>query len=111
MKRELRGAREPDGLLSPDGSRAAEHDCGADAGTATMWLIRNRRPGGMMGQRSRRKHSEHDETTPVPEPAEVVSERDHHDPDDTTITSPVDFYEAVRNRPDIREILSRLARS
>jgi hypothetical protein len=37
--------------------------------------------------------------------------RVERDSDGDVISSPVEFYAAIRNRPDIKEILSRLARS
>jgi len=66
-----------------------------------------------MAQRSRQDSYTPDDESDLPERSEGVPQEDgaeqHHEAG--VVSSPIDFYEAVRNRPDIKEILTRLARS
>jgi hypothetical protein len=66
-----------------------------------------------MAQRPKQQSSEHDRASaPATPPDEAPSGADDKERQgDGVISSPIEFYESIRNRPDIREILSRLAQS
>jgi hypothetical protein len=68
---------------------------------------------GFVAQRFQHQPQEPEDALCQPDRVAGVSQEVAEDRliEEGIITSPVDFYEAIRDRPDIKEILARLARS